>query len=154
MIAMGGMQRQRIEWNSTGPLVGRRRAVSVLRNALATARSGEPSIVLLEGGPGVGKSRLLQVARELADFDSVFVGGRFFVDSASPLGPLVESVLPALRDTGILDAPELGGHGTVLRDLCEGQFPARDRWLQSAGDLCGPLYSRRSNGGSREKQSL
>ncbi|MEH1168328.1 AAA family ATPase [Micromonospora sp. CPCC 205539] len=41
-------------------LVGRQREISALRDALARARAGEPSTVLVGGEAGVGKTRLLE----------------------------------------------------------------------------------------------
>lgn len=53
---------------ATGPtsLVGRDREVEVLRRAVTTAAGGRGQVVLIEGEPGIGKTRLVQRAGELA----------------------------------------------------------------------------------------
>jgi DNA-binding CsgD family transcriptional regulator/tetratricopeptide (TPR) repeat protein len=45
---------------------GRDREVAALRSVIATARQGRAAVLVLEGEPGSGKSRLLQHARTLA----------------------------------------------------------------------------------------
>src|ERR687886_2418236 len=51
---------------ATGPLVGRRAELTAIRQELATARAGRLTALTLEGEPGVGKTRLLLAAAELA----------------------------------------------------------------------------------------
>ena len=46
--------------------MGRDREVEVLREAIATAAGGRGQVVLIEGEPGIGKTRLVQRAEELA----------------------------------------------------------------------------------------
>ncbi len=54
------------------PLVGRDAELDLLRVSLDTARNGRGRIVLLRGEPGIGKTRLLEEARQRA-LDSGFV---------------------------------------------------------------------------------
>jgi class 3 adenylate cyclase/tetratricopeptide (TPR) repeat protein len=48
------------------PLIGRRRELAVLERAVATAQAGQQMTVLLEGEPGIGKSRLVDHMSERA----------------------------------------------------------------------------------------
>ena len=46
------------------PLIGRDAELAVIREALASARSGAGRLIEIEGEPGVGKTRLLEALRE------------------------------------------------------------------------------------------
>lgn len=54
------------------PLIGRAAELDLLRSSLAAARTGRGRTVLLRGEPGIGKTRLLEEARQRA-LDSGFV---------------------------------------------------------------------------------
>jgi DNA-binding NarL/FixJ family response regulator/tetratricopeptide (TPR) repeat protein len=51
---------------ATGPVVGRRGELEAVRQELATARGGRLAALTIEGEPGIGKTRLLLAADELA----------------------------------------------------------------------------------------
>ncbi|HSL14714.1 MAG TPA: ATP-binding protein, partial [Actinomycetota bacterium] len=51
---------------TTGEVVGRRSEFDAIRQELATARSGRLAGLTLEGEPGIGKTRLLLAAGEMA----------------------------------------------------------------------------------------
>jgi DNA-binding NarL/FixJ family response regulator len=51
---------------STGPVVGRRNELDAVRQELQTARGGRLAALTVEGEPGIGKTRLLLAADELA----------------------------------------------------------------------------------------
>jgi DNA-binding CsgD family transcriptional regulator len=51
---------------ATGPVVGRQVELSAIRQELASARVGRLTAVTLEGEPGIGKTRLLAAAAEVA----------------------------------------------------------------------------------------
>lgn len=51
---------------ATGPVVGRQGELDAIRQELATARAGRLAGLTLEGEPGIGKTRLLIAAGELA----------------------------------------------------------------------------------------
>jgi DNA-binding CsgD family transcriptional regulator len=84
---------------SSPVLVGRSQETAALRTALAEARSGAGNVVLIEGQPGIGKSRLLDEVA--ATCDCIVVEGRCYEeDAAIPLAPLagmLEAIL-ALPD--------------------------------------------------------
>src|ERR687891_2219725 len=51
---------------ATGAIVGRRVELTAVRQELASAKAGHLAALTLEGEPGVGKTRLLLAAAELA----------------------------------------------------------------------------------------
>src|SRR5919202_3298794 len=51
---------------ASGAVVGRRSELDAVRQELATARSGRLAALTIEGEPGIGKTRLLLAARDLA----------------------------------------------------------------------------------------
>jgi len=97
--------------STTTVLHGRDRELAVLREALNRLRVGAGAVVIVEGAPGIGKSRLLAEAMRMAGRRSVAVGLgeadpseavvelapllRALFDGAAPL--LERSALPAVR---------------------------------------------------------
>src|SRR5918999_6286160 len=51
----------------TGSVVGRATELTAIQQELAAARTGQLAAVTLEGEPGIGKTRLLVAASELAE---------------------------------------------------------------------------------------
>src|SRR5215207_11208901 len=49
------------------PLIERERELAALERAVGAAREGAGAVVMIEGAPGIGKSRLLAAARATAD---------------------------------------------------------------------------------------
>src|SRR5262249_9521785 len=81
------------------PLVGREEEVELLRRRWERVTAGEGQVVLLNGEPGIGKSRLVQVLREQAARDS-HVGiecrcSPYYQNSA--LYPVIEHLQRLLR---------------------------------------------------------
>jgi tetratricopeptide (TPR) repeat protein len=77
------------------PIVGREREMHILDDAVDRARSGEPGVVLLEGEPGIGKSRLLREVRARAEAAGcLVVVGQGYEDVTLPFRPFVEALLP------------------------------------------------------------
>ncbi len=73
-------------------LVGRDEILQRLRAALAGAGEGRGGVLVLEGGEGMGKSRLLREFRLLAAIDGARVArGRGLPERAQPLGPFLEA---------------------------------------------------------------
>ena len=97
------------------PVRGRDDHLAVLDRALAAARSGHGSVTVIEGGPGMGKTRLLQAASARAT-ELSFRIGRGMADPSQrvvELAPLLEALFdhdPPLLDrtalTGVHAAPE------------------------------------------------
>ena len=82
------------------PFVGRAEQLDRFGAALAAARAGEPSVILLSGDAGVGKTRLLTRMAELAGRTAL--GGRSATASTSARSacrtcPFTEALAPAAR---------------------------------------------------------
>ena len=105
-------------------MVGRDDLVDTLRVALARAGRGEPQVVVVEGGEGVGKSRLLREFRLVAAMQGARVGiGRAVATRPEPL----RAVRGALRHLG-LELEEL------QRVLGPGEQGERHRLYGRLGD--------------------
>src|SRR5260221_11018157 len=76
---------------ATQPLRGRDAEMAVIDAALGQARDGRGGVLLVEGGAGLGKSRLLEEAVSLAGRAGLraAVGRADDDDNAGPLAPLV-----------------------------------------------------------------
>jgi DNA-binding CsgD family transcriptional regulator/tetratricopeptide (TPR) repeat protein len=93
------------------PLLGRRRERAELEQALAAASAGEGRIVLLAGGAGSGKSRLLE---ECVTRSNVCVlSGTATEPTAPPYGPIVM----ALRSMLHVMPEAIAGCGPLARHL-------------------------------------
>lgn len=121
------------------PLVGRTTDLVALRAALARAREGDPSLVLLTGEGGVGKSRLTALLADEARHAgwTVATGRAYPVEAGVPYAVFADAFVPLLRDLG-------GSTLTVLARGAEGQlahlFPALRSIAQVApgGDAVAP----------------
>ncbi|GIE78457.1 hypothetical protein Aph02nite_44070 [Actinoplanes philippinensis] len=87
-----------------GSMVGRAGELEILRQAVTAARSGETGLVLVEGEPGIGKTRLLEeAATDLSDV--LVVWGRCLEGDGTPamwpwtqiVGRLLENVAAPAR---------------------------------------------------------
>jgi len=113
----------------TGALVGREEEVGLLDRAWSAASSGKPSLILVAGIPGIGKTRLLEEVSSLATSS----GGLVLATRCRPgerslfLQPFVEVLRPVL-----LALPE-----TTLRTLLGGHLPACARLLPELAELFG-----------------
>ena len=85
-------------------MVGRDREVDAVRTAVAEAASGHGQVVLLEGEPGIGKTRLLETACDLARGAgfAVATGG---CDDLAPARPF-SAILAALGVSSASPDPE------------------------------------------------
>jgi len=78
------------------PLVCRGDEIALFDAAIARSRGGEPTLLVLEGDPGIGKTRLLRELRERAVLDGALVlAGAGYEDAPLPYRPFVEAILPA-----------------------------------------------------------
>lgn len=95
-------------------LLDRERELSLLRAAATRAAAGEGGMVVLEGAPGIGKSRLLaELARDLAEPPRVVRAHCQELDRALPwslaaslLSPLIDAMRPAQRRAALARAGE------------------------------------------------
>ncbi|HEY0575949.1 MAG TPA: AAA family ATPase [Pseudonocardia sp.] len=101
-------------------LHGRDRELAVLREALSRLRLGAGVVVVIEGTPGIGKSRLLAEAIRMADRMSVSVG----LGEADPSEAVVE-LAPLLR--ALFDGPQPLLERSALPDVRGG--PEQRYWL-------------------------
>ena len=102
------------------PLIERERESEALDRLLANARAGSGGALVIEGPPGIGKSRLLIEAREAADDFCVLVARGSDLEQAFPFGivrQLLEPLLAAADDE------------------------QREALLAGAGALAGPVLS-------------
>ena len=93
-------------------VVGRVEELAVLEAARARATNGEPTVVLVGGEAGIGKTRLVTelAARCAADQMPVLSGGCVPVgDGALPYAPIVEILRTLLTDVGLEAVRELVG---------------------------------------------
>jgi DNA-binding CsgD family transcriptional regulator len=105
-------------------LRGREREVAVVAAALAGVRDGHGQVLIFEGPPGIGKSRLLVEAREMARAAGVrpVFGEAFETQRAVPFAPLLAAL--ADGDPPVVDCAVARGLGArtdsrywVLHDL-------------------------------------
>ncbi|MEV6040479.1 AAA family ATPase [Nonomuraea sp. NPDC052116] len=91
----------------TGGLVGRVEELAVLRQAVESARAGGTALVLVEGEPGVGKTRLLEeISAEADRRGALVVWGRCLEGDGAPsmwlwvqaVGALLEELPAAARE--------------------------------------------------------
>ena len=80
-------------------LVGRDAELAQLRSAMERAAEGSGSMLVLVGGPGVGRSRSIGAAQDTADELGlpVFSGRAVRASTPAPLRPLSEALLAWLR---------------------------------------------------------
>ena len=111
---------------SSTRLVGRHEELAELREALVDAGSGRPSLVLVSGEAGVGKTRLVQVLAETACADGVRVLRGACPQSGAgdlPYAPLVGALRDEVR-AGTLDGLSAGTRaelGRLLPELAGGE---------------------------------
>ena len=97
-LGAASLPRGQLEVRETTPLVGRQTEAAFIHSAWRSATASAGSVVLVGGEPGIGKSRLLAAARELAlqDQASVFVFRCSPYHTASDLHPVTEWLEQAL----------------------------------------------------------
>ena len=80
--------------------VGRNREIDLARNIFANASKGQGSILIVDGDPGVGKSRLVsRMSQEADGFGLVSLWGRCYDGQANPpYWPWIETLFAYQRD--------------------------------------------------------
>ena len=103
-----------------GPLLGRGVEVARLADALSAARAGRAAMLMLVGGPGIGKTRLAEESAALAEASGMAVAwGRAWEDGGTP------AFWPWIQILRALEMP-----GGSPPDLCEAAPAGEDRFLQ------------------------
>src|SRR5215472_14707096 len=87
------------------PIVGRGRELAQLRAALAAASGGAGRLVLVSGEPGIGKTRLVSAAVDMAGEYDVPVAAGCAIDDPGmpPLWPWRDAARPVPALAGVLD---------------------------------------------------
>ena len=128
------------------PLVGRADTLGLLAEALDRCRDGAGGVLVLEGDPGTGKTRLLDEATDLASDRGLAVarGGGDEVERARPFGPFVQA-FGLERDADDPDRAALGRFLTgdigqvsppVLATIPELQFRVLDGIVALVDRVC------------------
>jgi class 3 adenylate cyclase/predicted ATPase len=125
---------RRIAPVADGPLVGRDREVTALRDALGSLRDGEGGVIELSGEPGIGKSRLLgELLRMAGPVRSVVV-------RCDPYG---SSTPYAVAETLLRELIDVPGEATPATVMAALEAVVRDRvphllpWLPLLGTVVG-----------------
>ncbi len=89
-----------------GPLVGRSEELARMASCFEAARAGETQVVLVEGEPGIGKTRLVTefLAWAAAQDADTLAGRAFETGGRLPYQPLVEALRPRIEREEALDA--------------------------------------------------
>jgi DNA-binding CsgD family transcriptional regulator len=108
------------------PIRGRAESVAVIDDLLANVKRGQGVVLVIDGPPGIGKSRLVhEVAARARRVNARAISGRAYEDQQSvPFAPLFEALIGS--DPPICDAEMLRNRSSladtrywVLRDLEE-----------------------------------
>lgn len=105
-------------------LVGRDAEVALLRNLLDAAASGCGSVLLVAGEAGIGKSRLLQEAGELARQRGLVVLRGRAVESGGTYRPVAQALLSSRRGSRLGASEELRPYRVALGRLLPDWFEA------------------------------
>jgi predicted ATPase len=98
---------------SSPVFVGRRHELDELSAAARTAADGDPTVVLIAGEAGVGKTRLVaELLRTLPPQTHVLAGGCVDVAAGTvPYAPLIEALRELARATPAAELDRLLGQG-------------------------------------------
>jgi len=119
--------------NSSAALVGRGRELARIDAALASARRGESSVLVLRGEGGVGKTALLDAAAERARGLRVLRARGDDPDGDDPFAAVAELCRPLADRIGRLSPSRASAVGAILEPLADGRIA--DRFAAYAGAL-------------------
>src|SRR3989442_326322 len=97
-----------------GMLVGRESELRHIEGLLAAAREGQGAALVIQGDPGIGKSALLQYARERATGMRCLTSRGVESESEIPFSGLSELLRPVLRLLPALPSPQAAALGGAL----------------------------------------
>src|SRR5689334_13473306 len=95
-------------------LLGRDRERQAFEKLLSDARSGMSAVLAIVGEPGIGKSALLDAAREAADGFTVLQARGVESEAKVPFGGLLELLRPALGRLRSIPGPQADALGRAL----------------------------------------
>jgi tetratricopeptide (TPR) repeat protein len=105
--------------------IGRSSHLTLLRERFSAAASGNGSLILIAGEPGIGKSRLLsEFIRSLESDDAFVVQGSCFEYVQSPFGPFVDALRALLAIEPKAWKPNEAQRGVLARLIPELGKPA------------------------------
>jgi class 3 adenylate cyclase len=114
-------------------LIGRRTALESLSEAVDRAIAGDPSVVLVSGEAGVGKTRLVREVAAVAEERGAQVCmTRCIEGSLVPYLPFASGLLPRLERAGLVDSAGLAGlrPGLVPPDQAAAESRTPDIFFQ------------------------
>lgn len=103
----------------TSPFIGRKEELALISNRWQLVLAGEPQTLVLQGEPGIGKSRLIeQTVIQLNDSDPIVLKARCDAYSSdSPYMPLIEMVRGRLSLNGLSPSEQCAELATRLSAL-------------------------------------
>ena len=111
--------------------IGRARQLTEAADWLKAARDGRPSVVLVEGDLGIGKTRFArEVVRQAEELGMQTCFGRFDEYGGVPRLAFVAELLPRFKQAGLLTEELLGAAGAAALN----QLPAAAGTLDARGD--------------------
>ena len=135
---------ERTQAETATPFVDREREMGELRAALASSRSGIGRMALLQGPPGIGKTRtVLELFQTAADLGiEAYMGRAYPGDGAPPLWPWIEVLRGVLEARGVDDCrtdagAEVGELARLLPALAPAATPAEPRTFTTGQERWG-----------------
>lgn len=112
------------QWSTGGVhragLVGRAAERATVERVLTAARRGRGRVLLITGGAGIGKSRMLGEAARLAvDSGMTVLTGRA-VEGGGTYRPIAEALVAHLRDADVIESADLRPHRAALQRIVPG----------------------------------
>jgi DNA-binding SARP family transcriptional activator len=142
-----------------GPFLGRTAELSTLTKVYHSAKRGQTQVVLLEGGGGIGKTRLATEFLAWAEIEGadVLQGQSFETSGQLPYRPLIEALRPRIERENAPDdllsdrwlvelshlLPELGDRYPDLPTSVRDKSAARNRLFEAVARLGQALGARR-----------
>ncbi|HVY10065.1 MAG TPA: adenylate/guanylate cyclase domain-containing protein [Mycobacteriales bacterium] len=135
-LSVGDPRRAAVAVGNRLPLAGRDEELGVLLDGVAAATCGEGRVIELVGGPGMGKSRLLEELAERTDVRILWADGEVYA-TTTPYQPMRR----LLRHTlGLADDVDEQALAARLRDLTAGTAPDLLPMLPLIGVVAGVDY--------------